>query len=303
MFIESQQPRCHGLSIDVEEWFHILECGQTQPVTCWSKLDSRVNRNTEHVLNILDRYGVHATFFVLGWVAKQHPTVIQQICERGHQLGSHGYTHVMVSHMKPDEFAKDLDMSLTAISQAANKDVLAYRAPGFSITNAHLWAFEILASQGIKIDSSLFMGSHAHGGISLDRDSPFEIVLPSGKRLIEVPIVSLSILKKQIPFSGGGYLRLLPTPVVKKMFKLAEGRGSTLTVYVHPRDFDLYQPRMKLSPTRYFKYYVGLNGFSKKFEELLASFKFDSLENVTKNIRFSETFSLETPFEDKQSIS
>lgn len=272
----------HGLSVDVEEWFHILDCDTSPQPIYWDCLEPRITYSLGRLLNFFSKHHVRATFFFLGWVAQRHPDLVKQVVEQGHEIGSHGYIHKMVSKQTPDDFARDLDTSLTAISRASGCDVRAYRAPGFSITPREFWAFEILASRGIYLDSSLFLGPHAHGGLSLKRNRPFELILPDGRRIVELPIVACSLLGWNLPFSGGGYLRLLPTPAIKLLFKIAERNGSAVA-YIHSRDFDPNQPRMNLSPIRYFKYYVGLKAFPNKLEQLLKRFHFSTFGDVVMN--------------------
>lgn len=288
MSTQRRSDQFHGLSIDVEDWFHILDCQIAPTRSDWESLEVRVIHNTTAILDLLNRYQLKATFFILGWTAERYPDLVRQIVDQGHEIGSHGHHHRIVSRLTPDEFARDLDASLTAIERAANRQVHAYRAPGFSITPNEVWAFEILVSRGIDLDSSLFLAPHAHGGFTLDRKRPFEILLPSGRKLTEVPIIPYWIGNVKVPFSGGGYLRLLPTAIAKCFFQLADHTKSTIVTYLHPRDLDANQPRMTLPPLRYFKHYVGLNTFPHKLETLLTTVPFHSLRTVATSTQFDQ---------------
>jgi peptidoglycan-N-acetylglucosamine deacetylase len=238
--------KAHGFSVDFEEWFHILGCNTSPSVNQWNYLEPRINLIGIRLLDFLDRYKIRGTFFILGWVAQRYPELIQEIVRRKHEIGTHGHMHLMVSKLAPDEFARDLDASIMAISKAANCDVHAYRAPGFSISNRQFWAFDILASRGIYLDSSLFLGLHAHGGYSLKRTKPFLIILSNYEKIIEVPIIPLSLIKMNLPFSGGGYLRLLPVQLINLLYKLFENNEIPVITYIHPREIDLNQPKMNL---------------------------------------------------------
>ena len=175
--------------------------------------------------------------------------------------------------------------TLIAISKASGCDVYAYRAPGFSISNREFWAFDILASRGIYLDSSLFLGSHSHGGYLLKRNKAFPLILSNNNnKILEIPIVPLILTKINFPFSGGGYLRLLPFQLIKLLFKVFEYNKIPVTTYIHPRELDSEQPKMNLPWVRYFKYYVGINTFKSKLERLFDNFSFQPLGYIANNI-------------------
>ena len=267
----------HALTIDVEEWFHILDAGP-EPER-WDQLPSRVEFGLERIFALCERFGVHATFFVLGWVAERRPDVVAEIVRRGHEIGSHSFGHTVLGELGPDGFRRDLDRSLDAIARAGGT-VQAYRAPGFSLTPQTKWAFAALADRGIALDASLFLGPRAHGGWSLDRSGPFAVVLADGRRIVEVPTVPLRVLGRSLPFSGGGYLRLLPTALIEHGFARAERAGHPVCVYVHPRELDPDPPDLPLPAARRFKYYVGLETVMPKLERLLARHRFGTVSAV-----------------------
>lgn len=270
----------HGFSVDVEDWFHIIDCDGAPDPQSWDAQEDRVGLGTHAVLDLLERHGHRATFFVLGWVAERHPELIAEIAARGHELGSHSYGHAMVSSLSPDAFAADLDRSLEALTRAGSGPVRCFRAPGFSIGPGEVWALEILASRGIEVDSSLFLAPRAHGGWAMDRRRPFELWLPSGRRMLEVPVVPARVGKAALPFSGGGYLRLLPEAALMRLFDAFEAAGEPTIAYLHPRELDPAQPRMELPLRRRFKYYVGLDGVHDKLDALFARFRFDTVSGA-----------------------
>lgn len=275
----------HGWTMDVEDWFHILEYAQAPNPEEWKKLESRVHIGTQRMLDLLDEFSVKGTFFVLGWVAQQVPDLVAEIAQRGHDVGSHGHLHQLVAQQTPDEFARDLDLSLEALSRATKRQVTSFRAPGFSIGPRETWALPILASRGITHDSSLFLTQRAHGGFPLDRSRPFEIAMPGGRTLLEVPLVPLRLPvnflgKRELAFSGGGYLRLFPQPALRAAFQSMELQKIPAVAYLHPRELDPQQPRMPLPLIRRFKYYVGLDTVTAKTRMLLSHFRFGTLAQV-----------------------
>lgn len=270
----------HGWSIDVEDWFHILEYEGAPDPAAWRQQERRVHIGTRRMLDALDLRGVKATFFVLGWVAEVAPELVAEIAHRGHDLGSHGHLHQLLRHLGPDDFARDLDQSLSALSRAAHRDITSFRAPGFSLGPNETWALPILASRGITLDSSFFLTNRAHGGFDLDRSRPFDVVLADGRTLVEVPVTPLRLGQHRLAFSGGGYLRALPAPVLRAAFQAFELRRTPAIVYLHPRELDPDQPRMQLPLRRKLKYYIGLDGVADKVAMLLDHFHFATLAQV-----------------------
>jgi hypothetical protein len=87
----------------------------------------------------------------------------------------------------------------------------------------------------------------------------------------------------KLPFSGGGYLRLLPAAVIRAGFKRLHRKGLPVVVYLHPRDFADFAPdcpRVPMPPHRRFKSYVGLKTTEAKFAMLLKRYAFDTCASV-----------------------
>jgi polysaccharide deacetylase family protein (PEP-CTERM system associated) len=276
-----ETPTANLLTIDVEDWFHILDAPRGAPIPeQWAALESRVEANTLRLLDLLEAGGSGATFFVLGWIAERFPRLIRAIHDRGFEVGSHGHDHVLVNQMTPDAFARDLRRSLDVISAATGQPVTSYRAAGFSITPDASWAFDILGEHGINVDASLFPGTHGHGGFPLSSCAPFLLKTSSGTELWEFPIAATRLFGRTVAFGGGGYLRLLPLPLVHRWIRQLNAEDIPATIYLHPREIDLQQPRMRELPwIRRFKYYVNLDTTEAKLESLLAAHRFQSLRD------------------------
>ena len=69
----------NAMTIDVEDYFHVSAFDGIVPRHQWDHLESRVVNNTQRLLNIFAESGVCGTFFVLGWVAERHPSLVRQI--------------------------------------------------------------------------------------------------------------------------------------------------------------------------------------------------------------------------------
>jgi peptidoglycan-N-acetylglucosamine deacetylase len=253
------------LTIDLEDWFHLLEYVPSSNVTTWDSYESRIFSSTDLILEILDEHKAEATFFVLGWIADRYPSLIERIHNAGHHIGSHSYAHKLVHTLTPKEFKQDLADSCYAISNVTNSKVDAYRAPGFSITDTATWAFEILAEHEIKFDASVFTAKRHHGGMSKFEMKEPSIISGNSFTLKEFPMNYVEFFKRKIILSGGGYLRLCP----HILLQIYASKIDYNMVYLHPRDFDIAQPRLQdISLKRYIRSYIGLASTYRKFHTL-----------------------------------
>lgn len=265
------------ITIDLEDWFHLLECDAIPGVEHWPTLESRVEANTDRLLGLLDKHDVKATFFTLGWVANHYPTLLQRVAKAGHQIGCHSDVHTLVHQQTEHAFRVETRQAISAISDAISSPVLCYRAPGFSITDTCLWAFGVLSELGIQVDSSVFPGNHAHGGTGAVFPAvPFRIE-HGGSPLCEFPISLSRFGPFQVAVAGGGYFRILPFSLIAHWIA---GTPYNMT-YFHPRDFDADQPRIQgLSSFRTFKAYTGLNNSFAKLDRFLIRFGGQSVESA-----------------------
>jgi hypothetical protein len=143
------------------------------------------------------------------------------------------------------------------------------------------WVFDILLSQGIEIDSSIFPASRSHGGFPSYNAIEPSILQYDGMRLKEFPINYTTILGKPIIYSGGGYFRLFPYSCIKHWVK----DTAYMMTYFHPRDFDAAQPKIPSLPLmRTIKSYIGLSTAFNKFQKLLKDFKFIDIAEADKLI-------------------
>lgn len=266
------------LTFDIEEWFHLLDFDATRTEAEWGKYEVRIYDNVERIIRILDDTKTNATFFIIGWVAKTYPDLIRKIAEK-YQIGCHTMNHQLVWQQTREEFSKDVQTGVKLLEDITGKKVECFRAPGFSIRESEGWAYEILADLGIKYDCSVFPAAHAHGGLpSYPMPTP-GLIEYKGIQMKEFPVGFKTIAGKHIIFSGGGYFRLCPYPLVKKW---SNESSDYLMAYIHPRDLDAGQPMLGGLPlARKFKSYVGLGGAEKKLRQWLTDFHFIDVETAS----------------------
>ena len=269
------------LTFDVEEWFHLLDFDATRGEDSWGQYEVRIHENVDRILNILDETNTKATFFIIGWVAKTYPEVVRRIAER-YEIGSHTMTHQLVWQQSPDEFKKDVEASVKTLEDITGQKVTKFRAPGYSIRESEKYAFETLHELGIKTDCSVFPARHAHGGMPSYANPVPSIIECNGIEIEEFPVTFKNLAGKHLVYSGGGYFRLFPYPLINQWSK---EKQDYLMAYIHPRDLDGGQPMLEGLPmARKFKSYVGTKGAEKKLRRYLTDFNFTDIETARQQI-------------------
>jgi len=259
------------LTFDIEEWFHILDLDSTRTEREWFSFESRIYNNMDRLFDILDLSNCRATFFCLGWIAEAYPDIIKGIKARGYEIGTHGRRHQLIYEQSYTEFKNDLEYSIKLLQDLTGDKIKYYRAPGFSIKGDNKWVFEIIATQGIEVDCSIFPAPRSHGGFASFPESVPSIIRCNRVELKELPINYVRLLGIPIIFSGGGYFRFFPY----SLLKILTSNSDYTMSYFHPRDFDPNQPIInELSIYRKFKSYYGLEWAETKLNKLLNDFQF-----------------------------
>lgn len=269
------------ITVDVEEWYH--SNGLNIPEERWGDYPSTVVANTRKILDLFDCYGVKATFFVLGCVAKAHPYLIREIAERGHEIGSHGYNHRLVSQLSIKEFASDFVLSLDILEDVIGKKILNYRAPSWSISKERLEVLFILESYGITCDSSLQPFQTPLSGINgLPCEPFFPLLKGRALNLVEFPPTVYDLSNHiKVPYAGGFYLRFLPYWFIHCCLNNLNRKRAGM-VYIHPWELDTKIPRMTTAMHIKFIQYYGLAHTFTKLEKLLKNFQFANMGEVIK---------------------
>jgi polysaccharide deacetylase family protein (PEP-CTERM system associated) len=263
----------HCLSFDVEEHFQVSAFESPMRRCHWDVYESRVERNTARLLNILARHEAKATFFVLGWVAERFPRLVRQIASAGHEVASHGYGHELITAQTPVAFRNDVRKAKSILEQLISRPVYGYRAPSFSITRETTWAISILAEEGYLYDSSIFPVLHDRYGIPTASPYVHELRTESGV-LWEVPPSVVKLLGLNIPVAGGGYFRLYPYFLLREFLRRITRENIPLVMYLHPWELDPDQPRMDGPILSRIRHYLNLSRAEKRLNKLLNDFDF-----------------------------
>ncbi|XGC79503.1 XrtA system polysaccharide deacetylase [Bdellovibrio bacteriovorus] len=263
-----------ALSFDVEDWFTVRNMRGLVSDDQWHAQESRIHVGVNFILEELSKKNIKATFFILGWLADNHPEIVKSISDQGHEIACHGYQHTPIDLLTPQSFKQDLSKSITSLERVTGKKIKGFRAPSFSVTEKTAWALPIMKECGLEYDSSIFVTSHPDYGVQ-----DFPTVQTAVGGMTELPLKKSPLFGTQIPVCGGGYFRMLPYALTKAALK-KDLQKSPAIMYFHPWEFDPGQPRMALPPLKRFRHYVGLNSNRGKFIQLLNDFEFTTMENL-----------------------
>jgi polysaccharide deacetylase family protein (PEP-CTERM system associated) len=258
-------------SVDVEDWFHVLDIPGAPAFSSWHELPSIVETDFRRLLDLFDEYHARVTCFFLGWVAERYPHLVKEAAARGHEIASHGYAHRLVYELSRQEFFEDAWRARRLLEDLAGTPVLGYRSAGFSVTEKTPWFFDALVEAGYAYDSSVFPAPRGHGGMRESRREPHRISTPAGS-LTEFPITVADWLGRPMCFFGGGYLRLFPSWLIRRAARQVLAQGRPVVFYIHPREIDPSHPRLSMPMTRRFKSYVNLSTTENKLRRILAEF-------------------------------
>jgi len=274
--VRAQSEVRHHFTVDVEEAFQVSAFEPYVERSRWDGLPSRVERNVDVLLELLNVSQSTGTFFTLGWIARRHPNLVRRIAEQGHEIASHGWWHRRVHRLTPTDFRQDVRESKALLEDLCGKKVEGFRAPSFSIVPGCEWAFDVLLDEGYRYDSSIFPVRRRGSGYPGTPRVPFLIQRPSG-HLLELPLATARFPGFSVPAAGGGYLRQLPFVFIHRAFSQFTARGIPGMFYVHPWELDPDQPRIPTSLFTRLRHYRGLRTVKSRLERLLAEFRFTSV--------------------------
>ncbi|MEM2507527.1 MAG: polysaccharide deacetylase family protein [Candidatus Bathyarchaeia archaeon] len=268
------------LSIDVEEVFHgeyTREHRGKNPVY-------RTPYNIPTILELLRKYDVKATFFVVGEIAEKYPEVIKFIKEEGHEVAFHGYYHIPLWRLNPQTFREEVTSFKRLVP-----DCIGFRAPSFSLNNNTKWALNVLKDEGFRYDSSVFPAWTPLYGVY---DAPLKPYYPSSRDIskesdrndgiIEFPLTVYDFLGLRLPTAGGFWLRFLNIGLIKRSIKKLNEKGWPSILYIHNWELDFETPKLKLSFPKSFVTYHNLDKARDTFTKLLNDFHFTSIMDCIK---------------------
>ena len=268
----------NALSVDVEDYFQVSALAPHIDRSSWDQRPCRVERNVERLLGMFADRGARATFFTLGWVAERYPQLVRDIVAGGHELASHGYGHLRASDQSPEEFRQDITRAKSLLEDIGGRPVVGYRAPSFSIGDSNPWSFDVLLDAGYRYSSSVYPVRHDHYGMPDAPRFPYD----ARPGLVEIPLTTTQMLRRNLPAGGGGYFRLAPYALSRWAIRRVNRIDRRPAIfYFHPWEIDPEQPRVQgTSLKTRFRHYVNLGKTEGRLERLLTDFRWGRMDQV-----------------------
>lgn len=265
-------------TVDVEDWFQVNAFEPYVRREQWSTYESRVERNTDVLLQLCADHGATGTFFTLGWVAERYPALVRRIADAGHEVASHGYWHQRIPTVSEAQFRDDVRTAKAVLEDAAGTAVTGYRAPSFSLTDSVPWAARILVEEGYSYDSSRFPITRPGYGTASGAREPHVLHTPAGP-LHEYPPAVWPVAGVNVPVAGGGWFRQFPRWVIERGLASVLRDGQPAVFYLHPWEVDPQQPRMAVGALTRVRHYRGLAQCAGRLQQLMQRFAFKSFRS------------------------
>ena len=275
----------NAMTIDVEDFYQVSAFESLVPRSSWNSYASRVEKNTYTCLELFERNNVKATFFMLGCVAEAAPNLVRDVLSDGHELASHGFSHVRVVNQSRAEFQEDIQRTKKTLEDIGGEPIKGYRAASYSISAKTPWAYDELLTAGYSYSSSIYPIHHDLYG---DPEAPRFPFTKLGGDFTEVPVTTARWFGKNLPAGGGGYFRLLPYWYSKAVLRSVNTTDKMPSVfYFHPWEIDPGQPKIASTPLKTkIRHYSNLKIMEQKLERLLQDFswtRLDALLDLTNN--------------------
>jgi polysaccharide deacetylase family protein (PEP-CTERM system associated) len=269
----------NAMTVDVEDYFQVSAFERYIARDAWDDQECRVERNVDRIIEAFDRHKVKATFFTLGWIAERYPEMVKRLLAQGHELASHGWSHIRVTQQNADEFRQDVLRTKGFLEDLGGQEIIGYRAASYSIGASNIWALDVLKETGHRYSSSIYPIKHDLYGMP---DAPRFAFQPKDDEFFEFPVTTVRVAGKNLPCGGGGWFRLVPYAGMRwAMRRVNDIDHESAIFYFHPWEIDPQQPRQQgLDAKTRFRHYLNLDRMEPRLERLLADFNWGRMDEV-----------------------
>ena len=270
----------HILSVDVEDYFQVEAFADDVDTATWETWPSRVEANTNRVLDLFARHQVNATFFFVGWVADHFPQLVRRALADGHEVACHSYGHQAIYRLTPEQFREDTAHAMDVVQQAGGVRVEGYRAPSWSITRQSLWALNILQEFGFRYDSSIFPIHHDLYGVPGASRFPYVHVFPDGSRLPEFPPTTVRFAGATLPRPAEAIFAFYPWLTRTGLSARLRAPTKRWWCIFIPGSLIPTNPRIRTKLKSRFRHYSNLDDMQSRITHLLENYAFVPFRDV-----------------------
>jgi peptidoglycan/xylan/chitin deacetylase (PgdA/CDA1 family) len=282
-----------AFSVDLDDWYHtpLISGADFSPYDTvddffrdWNERFDYVTEPSMVLLDLMEEFGVKATFFVIADEVERYPELMKRLKQSDHEIAHHSLHHTIPFNTKTklqtqtnDEWEDEFVRAKQILTDYFQTDIIGYRAPGAYFAD---WMVPILINHGIQYDSSVVSNSvYNKSNRDLDHfpktpfwlDKNFNISVQDKQSLLEIPWVSRQFGNFYLPGGGAFFFRLFGYRYFKKMYqqhlKLGDG-----VFYIH--SLDLSNEKFPLSNFRNRPFYWVNKGDRtiKNLRKLLTTF-------------------------------
>jgi polysaccharide deacetylase family protein (PEP-CTERM system associated) len=262
----------------LEDYYHASAFRQWIRQETWYRFEDRLGESTRRALDLLDRCGARATFFVDRQTARLESDLVREVASRGHEIASRGDHAETPRDLGPVRFKDHAVQCREEVEQVVGRRVLGFRLAGDRLTPDELWVLDVLAECGYLYDSSIgpALGTNA---AKVLRCSRRHMVRLSHRLFHEVPISSLAVFGLEVPIADGGSLRHFPRAWLRNAVEhWHRHRSDPYVMYFRTWELDPEQPRINAGPaaTRLW-HYRNLEQMPALLEQFLTPYRFTTV--------------------------
>ena len=270
--------RSHVLTIGLEDYYHAASFQHWIREETWYRFEDRLAGSTRSALDLLDRCGARATFFVNPWSVQSAPHLIREVADRGHEIACRGDHSASPHELGPERFREHAIRCREELEEVVGRRVLGFRMAGDRLRPGDLWMLDVLAECGYLYDSSIgpAIGTNAAKVLGAYHRHRAQL---SHRAFQEVPISSMTVFGLEVPIAGGRSLRHFPPAWTRNAIEHWDRhRREPYVMYFRTWELDPGQPRINAGPAAArMWHYRNLERMPTLLENLLASYPFTTI--------------------------
>ena len=265
------------MTMDVEDWYdagYILGMDVDKNYTMSDGLNNYVQ--------ILNAYGIKGTFFTLSDMLKWVSSDLKKFFDEGHEIGIHGQDHIRPVEKSVAKFKEEISEAKNAVETLIGKEIKGYRAPSYGIDREHL---NVIQQLGFQYDSSKIdsQSNSFYEKLDLIDFEQIDKGIYRKNGFYEFEISTGKLLNKRCTIAGGGFFRIFPWVVTKRMITKFLKQENFYVFFIHPFEVSSKKvPTVKgLSFLKKVRIKLGRKTVQKKIHKLIKLLIKEGYEFVT----------------------